>query len=196
MSLLQKIQKLNNIEKKFLTTQEVGSFLDIENQRTIEETVRRLIEDSVLVQLERGKYLINSKNVTDFEIAQFLYNPSYISFETALNYHGVLSQFPYEITSATTKKRISKQVNGKSFNYLSVQKNLFIGFYKQDDALIAYPEKALFDQLYMSLKGSRSINSIDEYDFTSVNKKRLEAFIGLVNKTYQKQIYTIMEKYL
>ncbi|MFW5702849.1 MAG: type IV toxin-antitoxin system AbiEi family antitoxin domain-containing protein, partial [Candidatus Dojkabacteria bacterium] len=62
-------------------------------------------DQKVLIQLEKGKYQIAGRSPSDFAIAQFLYSPSYISFETALNYHGILPQFPHEITSATMRRK-------------------------------------------------------------------------------------------
>lgn len=196
MSLLQKTQKLQSLEKNYLTTQEVASFLDIENQRTLENTVKKLLDESILIQLEKGKYLIGGKKVTDFEIAQYFYTPSYVSFETALNYHGILSQFPYEITSATTKKRSTKTYQEKAFSFLSIKKDLFLGYAKLGDSLIAIPEKALFDQLYMALKGSRSISNLDEYDLANINKAKFEDFLQLVEDSYKQQIIQKIEKYL
>lgn len=196
MALLEKIQKLQKLDKKYLTTQEVASILDIENQRTLENTIRKLIDESVLEVLEKGKYLISSKSTNDFEIAQYIYTPSYISFETALNHYGILSQFPYEITSATTKKRTTKTIHEKTFNYLKMKKELFTGYTKLGDALIASPEKALFDQIYMALKGSRSIINIDEYDLTDIDKTKFRKFLQLVDKRYQNQINQKLMKYL
>ena len=48
--------------------------------------------------------------------------------------------------------------------------------------MIALPEKALLDQLYLAAKGLRSLN-LDEYDFSLVNSKRLAEYIDNYPRT-------------
>ena len=116
---------ISQSQLRFFTTKDLQQLLKIESKRTLEDLVKRLIKENILTQLEKGKYLVSNKQPSSFEIAQFLYSPSYISFETALNYHGILSQFPTEITSATTKKRTSKIVEDKVYSYAKISPKLF-----------------------------------------------------------------------
>jgi predicted transcriptional regulator of viral defense system len=76
-----------------------------------------LKEDGLIIKSERDKYQISNKTVGDFEMANYLYEPLYLSLETALNYWGVLSQFPFEITSVTIKKSVNKKLNDQIFSY-------------------------------------------------------------------------------
>ena len=43
-------------------------------------------------------------STNDFLLANFLYQPSYISLESALSFFGIVTGFAYQITSLTTKK--------------------------------------------------------------------------------------------
>ncbi len=175
------LEKLYNSEKTFFTPFEIGEFFDIKKRRTLEDFVRRLRKQGVLVQLEKGKYYVSSKEPLDFEIANFLNSTSYISFETALNYYGILSQFPFEITSATLTKTKKKEILGKTYSYSKIAKGLFTGFQKEDGFLIALPEKALFDYLYLITRGVKTENYLDEMDFSRIKKKPFKNYFSLVS---------------
>ena len=157
---------------------------EIEKNVTFFAVLKKIVDNKILIKIERGKYLLNNKDIKTFNIANLLYSPSYISFETALNFHGILSQFPYEITSATAKKTMNKKVNDVSYSYIHLKNDLFFGYAKKNNSLIADPEKALLDQIYLSLKGFRKIN-IDEYDFSIIKKGKLKEYYMKYPKTKQ-----------
>jgi len=157
---------------KLFRLKTIRDILEVKSEVSLKKVVARLVSSNVLRRLERDKYLLQDAQVSDFELANFLYSPSYVSLETALNFYGILSQFPYEITSVTLKKSIKKEVDGKLFAYMQVKKGLFWGYKKQDGVLIAEPAKALLDQIYLFSKGLRSIN-LDEYDLSGVDKIKI-----------------------
>jgi len=182
--------------KNLLTTKDISQLKGIDVRRTLENNIKRLIETKVLTSLEKGKYMVTDSNVSDFEVANFLYSPSYISFETALNYHGMLSQFPFETISATTKKSNRKEILGKTYRYVKIDKRMYTGYYKLDNSLIAYPEKALFDQLYMIALKKKGEEYLNEMDYTSIKKKNVEQYLSLVSTRIAKEIKLLMSKYL
>lgn len=161
--------------------------LNIERESSLYDVIKRLIESRILQKIERNKYIIKDKSADSFLIANLLYSPSYVSFESALNLHGVLSQFPYTITSATTKNTKEKTFNEKVYSYTHLQKSLYWGYEKKDNFLIADPEKALLDQLYLASKGLRGV-SIDEYDLSRINKITLKKYLEKYPQTRQFKI--------
>jgi predicted transcriptional regulator of viral defense system len=158
MSVYTKLKKLNNTPHNFLTTKDLRDILEIGNRRTFENTIKRLQEEKILTKIEKGKYVKTNSNYTKFDISQFIYSPSYISLETALNYHGLIEQFPFEITAITTKKSVEKEFEEQIYSYVNVRKELFWGFEKEGNFLMAMPEKAIFDQIYTSIVGGKSEN--------------------------------------
>lgn len=146
--------------------------------------VHRLVKSGVLEKIERGKYVLKNDSENEFALAHFIYEPSYISFESALSFYGILPQFPYEVTSATIKQTKTKEHHGKSFSYYHLQKGLFWGYIKQDKYLIAEKEKALLDQLYFSAKGIKTVH-LDEYDFSLVNKTTFKMYLARFPMTRQ-----------
>jgi len=149
--------------------------LDVKNDRTFYRIVKDFEKNNIVKNIEKNKYCIIGRDVTTFEIANYLYQPSYISLETALNYWGILSQFPFEITSVTSKKSITKNFEDKTYSYSHISNKYFGMFTKKDNVLIALPEKALFDQIYLTSKGIKMAH-FDEYDLKNINRKR---FFGI-----------------
>ena len=160
----------------FFKLKTLRDILEIKKEGTLFTVIKRLIDENVLTRVERNKYLLKDTDISDFSLANFLYQPSYISFESALNFYGILSQFPYEISSATPKKTNQKRFEGKIFTYTQIKKDLFWGYEKRDNFLIALPEKALLDQLYLVAKGQKNIN-LDELNLENISIIRLKRFV-------------------
>ncbi|GAB4541740.1 MAG: hypothetical protein Fur002_10710 [Anaerolineales bacterium] len=135
----------------------------------------RLTSQNILQKLERDKYRLVGGRAHDFCVANFLYEPSYVSLEAALNFHGVLSQFPYEIASMTPRKPVTKIIGEKVFRYARIKKTLFWGYEALDGFLIAQPEKALLDLLYLSSKGLALVH-VDELDKSNLDRTRFRLY--------------------
>jgi predicted transcriptional regulator of viral defense system len=188
MTTYKKLNKIYSTNQKFFTTKDLRDVLEINNRRTFEQTVKRLEEENILTKIERGKYLKTNSNYEKFEIAQFIYNPSYISFETALSYYGLINQLPFEITSATPKKGVEKEFEGQLYSYQHMQKELYIGFKKEEEYLIALPEKAIFDQIYISIAGNKSENIIKEIEKDSFDIDKVLQYIKPLSINYKKAV--------
>lgn len=108
-----------------------------------------------LVRIKRGLYSDNIKKDKPI-IANVCYSPSYISFEYALSYYGLIPEYVSVLTSACFGKKNNKiyQIAEASFEYRSIPNNVFalgITFLKNEEGIrykIATREKALCDILY------------------------------------------------
>lgn len=182
-------KKLSNSVTGLVDKKSLSLILGVNGERNLYLVISKLIASGWLVKIERNSYKINNRVLHDFEIANFVYQPSYVSFETALNYWGILSQFPFEITSATLKNSKIKTIDDKIFGYSRINKKYYSGFVKVDNFLIASPEKALFDQIYLWSKGLKQL-SWDEYDLTRIDKVVVKKMLlGLsLNKKFKKYI--------
>ena len=169
-------KKLEQSGVKFVDYAYLILLTGVANPNTLYKIVTRLINKDILKTLVDGKYQVVSSTQTDFEIANYIYNPSYISLESALSYYGILSQFAYTITSITTKKPNLYEISEKEFKYSKVKSDFFNGYKMVDGFLIATPEKALFDSIYFSLKGVVNIDFKD-LDLSSLDIKTLESMI-------------------
>lgn len=149
----------------------------IENDQTAYKKIQRLQEEGIIETLINGKYRFTfSYNLaTDYVIANYLYAPSYISLESALSYYGIITGFPYIVSSITVKKPKKIIFQNKEFSYSRVKKELFFGMRKDVDFVIAEPEKALLDYIYFGQKGLRNLE-FDEMDFSAIDRKKLSLY--------------------
>lgn len=182
MSLL--TRKIFESSAQLFTLATLRGLLSLNRSHAIYKVVKRLLESKVLIKIERNKYGLKNYSCSKFSIANFIYEPSYVSFESALNHHGILSQFPYQITSATLGQTRLKKFDDQEYGYYHLKKSLYWGYVKIDNYLIADCEKAILDQLYLASKGIKKIH-LEEYDFSLINKSKLKTYIAKFPKTNQ-----------
>jgi predicted transcriptional regulator of viral defense system len=158
----------------------VSRLFKITNQNTVYKLLQRLTAQKVLKRAVNGTYFVSSTNPGSFCLANSLITPSYISFESALNYYGILPQFPYPITSSTTKRSQTINFDNREFSFRHLATGLYFGFVKTDDFLIATPEKAVLDLLYFKSKGLASAD-ISDWDTSVLNKRVLKTLAKKFN---------------
>jgi len=121
--------------------------------------VEELCRNGLLLRARRGLYVVaprvSRKPVSAFLIANHLYGPSYISFETALEYHGMIPEAVHETRSATTCRAKEYDAGLGRFSYYRVPDTYFrVGIMMagagDEHYLIASPEKALCDLLMLT----------------------------------------------
>lgn len=186
LNLAKSTKLIYDSKLKFFTTKTIRDILDIDKESVFFDYIHKLIKNDVLTKIERNKYVLTSNVPDNMMLANMLYQPSYISFETALNFYGILSQFPRETTCATTKKTNQKLVGGNVYSYTHIDPKFYFGYEKTNDFIIATPEKALFDQAYLTSKGIKHL-SIDEYDLTRINKKVFQSYLEKFKNNQQIQ---------
>jgi hypothetical protein len=107
------------------------------------------------------------------EIACFIRFPSYVSKEWAMNFHGVLGQFPYTCSLITLAASVGQRnevvIGNYRLEYSKIKKDLFFGFEKRNNYYLATPEKALLDVMYLENR----IPFHDELDYDLLDFKRL-----------------------
>lgn len=138
------------------------------------DKISRDEQSGKLIRLKKGLYIVSpilSKKTISVElIANHLYGPSYISFETALSYKGIIPERTYIVKSVTTKRKRNYHTPFGDFEYIRVPDNYYsVGLEQliiQDvfAFIMASPEKALCD-LIITTSGLRfqSKKSILEY---------------------------------
>lgn len=178
------IKKLKQKEIPLFTSSDFKKNFQIKKENTAYKILERLTKKGILKRLIKKKYLFAFSQCDDFQIANFLYSPSYVSLESALSFYGIIAQFPYQISSMTPKKTKTIKTLGKEFSYSHIKPELFFSYEKKEKFLIATPEKALFDYLYLCSKGLRGFER-DDFDLKIINKKK---FLFLLKKTKQEKL--------
>ena len=135
-----------------------------------------------LIKLRNGWYRFAEIPLDEsllFLIANKIYNPSYISFQSAASWHGLIPEAVFTITSATTVKTANYTNQDGYFKYLTLKKSLFFGYgwIQRDDTLIrmADIEKTLIDLLY----SDHTISSESDLEGLRLKKTELKENINL-----------------
>lgn len=140
------------------------------------------------IRAKQGIYITNFNPPTKFEIANYLYKPSYISFETALSSYGIIPETVYQITSATPKPTKELRLQNQSYQYLKIKKKLYFGYrptkIRDKLVLMADKEKALLDYLYLLSLKKREFN--ERLDLRRIDKKKLGNYVNFFVKNIRK----------
>lgn len=180
------IRKLQEKNISLFTIADFSRLFGITNQQTLYKKIQRLGERALTKRLIKGKYLFLLNKPSDFTLANFLYQPSYLSLESALSFYGIMAGFPYQITSITVKKTRTFIIDGKEYQYIKIDKNLFWGYEKKEDFLIAEQEKSLLDFLYLVFKGLRDLD-LEELDLSSIDRKKFKKYFPMIkNRSFLK----------
>lgn len=173
--------------------------------------IKRDIDENVIVRLNRGLYETD-KIVEPFYLACHILGPSYLSFDWALSYYGLIPERVAAITSASLNVRKNKSfINyfGR-YEYSDIPINAFsegLTFIGENERIvkIATKEKAICDSLYKwrvvnSVKDLKILlfldKRINEEEFSTCDfalmlrlarlykKTNLNFLIKLINKEY------------
>ncbi len=152
------------------TTHELIKISD-KSSSTIVQCLNRLVRQGLIVKIYRGVWTeAGGKKVSAFEIIPYLFPRQrvYVSFISALHLHGILEQIPQTITLASTAHTSTIRTKAGVFEVHRIAPTIFDGFnwYKGDGGfLIAEPEKALVDSLYLSSRKKKQFGYFPELHF-------------------------------
>ncbi len=169
----------------------------------------RMVKQGKYFQIARGLYE-TEKNVPGHLLAGSIYGPSYISFEYALGFYGMIPEAVYTITSATFEKKKKKKYETTfgTFTYRDVPSAAFplnIRLIQEGSYFyrIAEPEKALCDQLY-TMPPAKNIKLLAELLFddlrieeTELLKLEIEKIVFLSDRYHStniKKLITLLKR--
>lgn len=185
MNDIKLIQTLKGFNKSYFGIFDLEKILGLK-KNSLYVTLNRLVKSGALIRLKRGVYQPEFKEPELEKTAGELYYPSYLSFESALSRYGILSQIPYALIFATTKKSKKIYLMGTEIEYRQLKKDYFFGYILNNGVYIAEPEKALLDQLYMIGRGKAS-NDISELSLVNLKKNKFIQYSKKFPKSVQKK---------
>lgn len=162
------LEALIHWPKPFLTGIDLQVLLD-NTEDARKAIIKRAGKEGYLLRLKQNLYVIQKlpqKTMPDsFELAQFIYGPSYISFESALSYHRWIPEAVHIITSACAKKSSRFETPLGMFSFEKIPISAFsIGIHSQEEGnvryLIATPWKAIADMIYCRKKNWADIKDL------------------------------------
>ena len=136
----------------------------------------RWVKKGYLLKIKNGIYIFKRdyEKIKGEEIAAALYQPSYLSLESALSAYGFIPEIVYSYVSVTGKTNRTFDNKFGHFIYRHLKTELFWGYREVRTSsgwyLIAEPEKAILDYLYLNLS---KINSESDFENLRFNEDRL-----------------------
>lgn len=113
--------------------------------------IARMLEAGQLISLRRGLYA-SRRDLDPLCLAGSIYGPSYISFESALSWHGMIPERVTETLSATVRRAASFENTFGRYRFQTIPKAIYpVGITRVTESdlpfLIASPTKALIDRI-------------------------------------------------
>lgn len=140
-----------NRESKILRVQDLKILTGMKPP-ALRVALERLAKRGIVQRVCRGYYANPFNPPSLEEISAFLYRPSCVSLESALAWHGVLSQIPHTLTCVTPRLTWRLNTSFGRIEYRQIKKSYLFGLIPQEGYLLAEPEKALVDFLYLNRK--------------------------------------------
>ena len=169
--------------------------------------ISRDIRDGKLFKIVTGLYETNP-NTPAYLLAGSIYGPSYISFEYALSFYGLIPERVTTITCATFDKKKKKQYNTSfgTFTYRDIPSAVYpeeIILKEENDYSfqIATVEKALCDKIY-TLKPLNNYSNLENMLFNDLRIDKEEFFklnidvIDKLSRLYHSTNVDLLLKYM
>jgi predicted transcriptional regulator of viral defense system len=184
---------LQAIDKPFFSVADLEKLIGL-SRKSLLVTIRRMVDAGILRKVRRNTYTLAGVAFDPERIAGQLYYPAYLSFESALARHGILSQIPHTLTFATTRPSNRTRIGSIDVEFTHLKPMLYFGYTATNGLDVAEPEKALLDELYLISRGLRHIN-LDELDLHRLNRNTLKryarAYPSLVGKLLSQILPTL-----
>lgn len=201
---------LNNNQRLFLeeiivqygtviSYDQLAAHIPYQDEVAKRQFVSQLSSAGWLVRIKKGLYQVASDigslgmlTISRYAIAQHLQPNSYVSFETALQFHGLHDQLMQTTTSIALKQHTTVTLQGYTYRFIRTMEKYFFGFeehlFDGQYAQIATVEKAIIDmaQLHRSSYSVDRILEILSESHNTVDQRRLTEYLLKSNLTTQR----------
>lgn len=170
MAKLSILKFIKELHRPVFTTREMAALSGKSLSTTI-QGLNFLQKQGVVFKIYRGIWAeVENKLLSPYAVIPFLLTSqrTYVSFVSALHLYGIIEQIPQVIMLASTMH--TKIIHAKiaTFSIHQIAPPFFKGFrwYKGPDSfLIAEPEKAFIDCLYLSTRKKKQFGYFPELNF-------------------------------
>ena len=152
MKLLDAHLQLSSLKQSFLNTSDAAACLKISPAHA-SKILGRLAQTGLWIPLARNRWA-QAEQTDPLLIPEFLTAPfpTYISLQTALYYHGMISQIPSVIYAVSLARTHTYTTPLGTISIHHISPDFFFGFdsFGKSQIKMATPEKALLDIFYLS----------------------------------------------
>jgi len=129
------LTRLAGQNRNIITISDIQDAIDV-SYDDAKKIANNLVHKQWLDRLKSGTYLIvplvagetGEYTEHEFVIASHLADPMYISYWTALNYHGLTEQVPMTVFAATTNQVPDRNIHGVGYTFVTVTAAKFFGY--------------------------------------------------------------------
>ena len=191
--MMEFLTRLKNIGKLYYSISDLIKVTGLARD-SLYVALSRYVKKKVIIRLTAGIYILPEQYDRLETIANELYSPSYLSFESALSRYGIISQVPYSLTFATTRKSLRRSLAETHVEYRSIKAQLFTGYENNGSIFIATPEKAILDSLYLVSFG-KSMTQLKNPGLKEVNIQKMKKLARIYPKRTQELMYRFLKKF-
>jgi len=166
MRLLEAFEVFEKLKASVFSTNDAAALLSM-SRASASQLLLRLAASGHLAKLKRGLWGLKAK-LEPFLIPSYLTSPfpSYISLQSALYHHGMISQIPTVLYAISLGRTRQYQTSVVDVSIHHVDVNFFHDYVtdNQSGIKIATPEKALLDFFYLSDTQTNLFSSLPEIE--------------------------------
>jgi len=153
------------------------------NPKIVRLQLSRWVRSGRIFQLRRGLYTLappfQKIKPHPFLVANRLQKASYVSLQSALAYYGLIPEIVNSTVNVTTRRPERLETPLGNFEFRHIKPDLFFGYQMIDlgrqQALVAKPEKALLDLVYLH-PGGESTSYLKELRLQNLEYFNLNTF--------------------
>ncbi len=166
MNASEALARLRRLDVPVVTTADASTVLEL-SISAASHTLRRLAQTGLVTPLRKGLWVLDSRMdpllVPEYLTAPY---PSYVSLQTALYHHRMISQIPSVIYAVTLARDRRTDTPFGSYSFHHLPPELFGGWGvpPRSGLKLATPEKALADFLYLTPTRTRLFAALPELE--------------------------------
>ena len=186
-------KSIKELKRPVFTTHELAQV----SGRSLSATTQSLSyleKQGIVLKIYRGIWIeASNPKVSPYAVIPFIMpgHRAYVSFISALHLHHIVEQIPQVITFASTAHTKTIKTKIGTFRVHQITPAFFKGFdwYKKTGSfLIAEPEKALIDSLYLSAYKKKQFGYFPELQFTKTfSFKKAKYWVSVIPNTRVKK---------
>jgi predicted transcriptional regulator of viral defense system len=148
-------------------TSDAAAYLGVKNAQA-SKLLARLAASGHVARLGRGRWGFKDR-IDPFALPEYLTEPypSYVSLQSALYHHGLISQIPSVVYAVSLGRTKTYGTPLGTVSVHHIQPSFFFGYTpaRKSGGKIATPEKALIDFLYLSPARTLLFRALPELEF-------------------------------
>lgn len=197
MKLIEVYTKLKQLNQPAIQTNDAAAYLDISVNHA-NKLLSRISQTKQLIHIKQGVWAFD--DIDPLVLPGFLTSPfpSYVSLQTALYFHNMISQIPNIIYAVSVARTKIYKTPIATVSIHHIHPSFYFGYEKKGiDGLlkIATPEKALLDIFYLSQTKTRLFKTLPEVELPknfkiSVANKMIEKITSVRKKTLVQNLFS------